>query len=102
MNRVCSSHSKTFSNALITREKLAEARISDEQAVAALESSVQLATERYINGKSSYLEVLQAQQELYYPTQARVDPNASRRIDRPSSNFTGRWATDGRRAPKMK
>jgi multidrug efflux system outer membrane protein len=56
------------SNALITREKLAERRVFDEQAVAALESSVELATERYLNGKSSYFEVLQAQQELY-PTQ---------------------------------
>ena len=30
--------------------------------------SVGLATRRYLNGKSSYLEVLQARQELY-PTQ---------------------------------
>ena len=56
------------SNALISGEKLAERRVFDEQAVAALESSVQLATERYLNGRSSYFEVLQAQQELY-PTQ---------------------------------
>jgi outer membrane protein, multidrug efflux system len=57
-----------MNNALITREKLAEKRVYDEQAVAALESSVELATERYLNGKPSYFEVLQAQQELY-PTQ---------------------------------
>ena len=56
------------SNALVTREKLAEKRVFDEQAVTALISSVQLSTERYLNGKSSYFEVLQAQQELY-PTQ---------------------------------
>ena len=56
------------SNALISREKLAERRVFDEQAVAALESSVELATQRYLNGRASYYEVLQAQQELY-PTQ---------------------------------
>jgi multidrug efflux system outer membrane protein len=56
------------SNALISREKLAETTVYDAQAVTALTSAVQLATERYLNGKSSYFEVLQAQQELY-PTQ---------------------------------
>jgi multidrug efflux system outer membrane protein len=56
------------SNALISRQKLAETRVYDEQAVAALVSSVDLSTQRYLNGKSSYFEVLQAQQELY-PTQ---------------------------------
>jgi outer membrane protein, multidrug efflux system len=56
------------SNSLITREKLAERKGYDEQAVTALASSVELATERYLNGRASYYEVLQAQQELY-PTQ---------------------------------
>ena len=56
------------SNALVAREKLAAERIYDQQAVAALTSSVELATVRYLNGRSSYFEVLQAQQELY-PTQ---------------------------------
>lgn len=56
------------SDALITRQKLAEENIYDGQAVVALTESVELATQRYLNGKSSYYEVLQAQQELY-PTQ---------------------------------
>jgi outer membrane protein, multidrug efflux system len=59
---------REVSDALITRQKHAEAGVFDAQAVAALTSSVELATERYLNGKSSYYEVLQAQQELY-PTQ---------------------------------
>jgi len=59
---------KEVSDALITRQKYAEAGVFNAQAVAALASAVELATERYINGKSSYYEVLQAQQELY-PTQ---------------------------------
>ncbi|HEX5400266.1 MAG TPA: TolC family protein, partial [Verrucomicrobiae bacterium] len=56
---------REVSDALITRQKLAEVLSSNGQAVQALQSSVQLATERYLNGKSSYFEVLQAQQELY-------------------------------------
>ena len=60
------------SNALISRQKLGEARVYDEQAVVALAESVQLATDRYINGKSSYFEVLQAQQELYPSQRAQV------------------------------
>jgi multidrug efflux system outer membrane protein len=59
---------RDVSDALISREKLAETVIYDTQAVTALTSSVKLATERYLNGKSSYFEVLLAQQELY-PTQ---------------------------------
>ncbi len=53
------------SDALIKRQKYAEAAVFNAQAVAALTSSVELATDRYLNGKSSYYEVLQAQQELY-------------------------------------
>jgi len=56
------------SSALIAKQKFAEAAVYDAQAVASLTSSVGVATERYLNGKSSYYEVLQAQQELY-PTQ---------------------------------
>ena len=56
---------REVSDALIARQKLADVYTQDEQAVIALSSSVELATERYLNGKSSYFEVLQAQQELY-------------------------------------
>ena len=62
---------------LITRQKVAEARIYDEQAVTALTSAVDLATERYLNGKSSYYEVLQAQQELYPTQRAQVQAQVS-------------------------
>jgi multidrug efflux system outer membrane protein len=51
------------SDALITRQKLAEENTYDGQAVVALAESVELATQRYLNGKSSYFEVLQAQQQ---------------------------------------
>jgi multidrug efflux system outer membrane protein len=60
------------SNVLISRDKFAEALVYDAQAVTALTSSVEVATERYLNGKSSYYEVLQAQQELYPTQRAQV------------------------------
>jgi outer membrane protein, multidrug efflux system len=59
------------SNALISREKYAEMAGLGAQGVVALSESVELAIQRYMNGKSSYYEVLQAQQELY-PTQAAL------------------------------
>lgn len=68
------------SSTLISRQKVAEARVYDERAVAALTSSVDLATERYLNGKSSYYEVLQAQQELYPTQRAQVQAQVSELI----------------------
>ena len=53
-------------------EKLGEARIYNEQAATALASSLDLATQRYVGGRSSYYEVLQAQQELYPTQRAQV------------------------------
>jgi multidrug efflux system outer membrane protein len=60
------------SDSLVTREKLADEYVYDGQAVVALTESVELATQRYLNGKSSYYEVLQAQQELYPTQRAQV------------------------------
>ena len=60
------------SDALVTREKLGEARVYNQQAAVALTSSVELATQRYVGGRSSYYEVLQAQQELYPTQRAQV------------------------------
>lgn len=68
------------SSSLIQRAKLAETRIYNEQAVAALTSAVELSMERYLNGKSSYFEVLQAQQELYPTQRAAVQAQANELI----------------------
>jgi multidrug efflux system outer membrane protein len=68
------------SNALIARQKLGETRVFDEAAVVALTSSVQIATDRYLNGKSSYYEVLQAQQELYPTELAEIQTQAGELI----------------------
>src|SRR6185436_1124077 len=60
------------SDALIARQKLGETHLYNEQAAVALSSSVELATQRYVGGRSSYYEVLQAQQELYPTQRAQV------------------------------
>jgi multidrug efflux system outer membrane protein len=63
---------REVSDALVARQKLAEQYVFYSDAVTALASSVGLATDRYLNGKSSYFEVLQAQQELYPAQRAQV------------------------------
>lgn len=60
---------REVSNALIARQKYIEVRQHEEKAVSALESAVTISTERYLTGKASYFEVLEAQQQLF-PTQA--------------------------------
>ncbi len=87
------------SDSLIARQKLAEALVYDEQAVASLTSSVQLATERYLNGKSSYFEVLQAQQELYPSQRAQVQTQVSELISvvQLYKALGGGWQTPARR-----
>jgi multidrug efflux system outer membrane protein len=56
---------REVADALIVREKLAEERLQRAEAVGALTEAVKVATERYLQGKSSYYEVLEAQQQLF-------------------------------------
>lgn len=53
------------SDALISREKQAEAREQQANAVDAYKIAVKIAFERYQQGNASYYEVLQEQQELF-------------------------------------
>lgn len=53
------------SDALIARQKLAQAVAEDEREVAAYRDAVRVAFERYKGGQASYYELLQTQQELY-------------------------------------
>jgi multidrug efflux system outer membrane protein len=64
------------SNALTAREKLAEVRIEQERAVEALTESLRIARIRYVGGLATYLEVLDAQQQLF---PAELDLSATRR-----------------------
>jgi len=53
------------SNALVSREKFAEAAVQQDRAVKAYQEAVQVATERYVAGRAGYFEVLQEQQQLF-------------------------------------
>ncbi|HEX2385892.1 MAG TPA: efflux transporter outer membrane subunit [Candidatus Binatia bacterium] len=53
------------SNALVSRQKLTEVRAQQARAVADLQESVSVSTQRYLAGFSSYFEVLEAQQQLF-------------------------------------
>jgi multidrug efflux system outer membrane protein len=56
---------RDVSDALIAREKLGEIRQQQAREVTALERAVRTSTERYLAGKASYYEVLEAQQQLF-------------------------------------
>jgi len=53
------------SNALIARQKYAEAVVQQARAVQAYQVAVEVATDRYIAGRAGYFEVLQEQQQLF-------------------------------------
>ncbi len=52
-------------NTLVSRQKWAEVRVQQENAVRALQEAVDVSTKRYLAGKASYYEVLEAQQQLF-------------------------------------
>jgi multidrug efflux system outer membrane protein len=56
---------REVSDALVAREQLAEMREHQAHQVGALEQAVKLSSERYVAGKASYYEVLEAQQQLF-------------------------------------
>lgn len=56
---------RDVSDALIARDRLAEIRVAQADEVVALEEAVRVSTNRYVAGKASYYEVLEAQQQLF-------------------------------------
>jgi multidrug efflux system outer membrane protein len=56
---------REVSDALTAREKLVAVRAEREREVAALRESVAISQQRYLGGLATYLEVLDAQQQLY-------------------------------------
>jgi multidrug efflux system outer membrane protein len=56
---------RDVSNALIVRQRLAEIRDQQAIEVVSLQKAVKFSTERYLAGKASYYEVLEAQQQLF-------------------------------------
>ena len=71
---------RDVSDALISREKYDAIRAEQMQAVKSAEQAVQLSLERYREGLSSYVEVLEAQQRLYPAQLALADAEISRRL----------------------
>ncbi len=66
------------STALVAYQKLAEVEMQLERSVAAYRDAVRLSNERYVAGLSDYLEVLQAQQQLFPAENAEVQTRFSR------------------------
>jgi multidrug efflux system outer membrane protein len=56
---------RDVSDALSSRERLAEVRGQRARQVTSLEAAVKLSSERYAAGKASYYEILEAQQQLF-------------------------------------
>jgi outer membrane protein, multidrug efflux system len=56
------------SDALVSRQELADERLEQERAVAAYQEAVQVANQRYVGGQANYYELLQEQQ-LLFPAQ---------------------------------
>ena len=71
---------RDVSNALITREKLEATRARLAEAVTAYQAAVEVAQQRYRAGKSSYFEVLDAQQQLFPAQNALAVTERDRRL----------------------
>ncbi|MFI5321887.1 MAG: TolC family protein, partial [Myxococcota bacterium] len=56
---------REVSDALTAREKLEGVRVEQEHAVIALREAMRIARVRYLGGLATYLEVLDAQQQLF-------------------------------------
>ena len=63
---------REVSDALISHQYYGEARLANEQAVAAYKEAVQVAIQRFRIGQASYFEVLQEQQQLFPAENALV------------------------------
>ena len=71
---------RDVANALITRQRLEAIREQQIQAVKAGRDAVEISTQRYTAGKSSYYEVLTAQQELFPAENALAQTEFNRRL----------------------
>jgi multidrug efflux system outer membrane protein len=71
---------REVSDALISHRRYADERVEQSQAVGAGRQAVELATVRYKEGKASYYEVLEAQQQLYPAENSLSRIEAARRL----------------------
>jgi multidrug efflux system outer membrane protein len=84
------------SDALSAREKLIESREQQVVAVTALEESVRLSLLRYTDGLSNYIEVLDAQQQLFpaQTTLAQVERDQLLAVVQLYKALGGGWSID--------
>ena len=68
------------SDALVSHTRFEEERVQQAEAVSAGQDAVDVATQRYKEGKASYYEVLEAQQQLYPAENALSQIEAGRRL----------------------
>ena len=68
------------SNALVSREKYEAIRTEQARSVQAYQESVKVSLQRYLAGKASYFEVLEAQQQLFPAENALATTELNRRI----------------------
>jgi multidrug efflux system outer membrane protein len=71
---------REVSDALISHRQYEDERVEQTQAVGAGRDAVELATARYKEGKASYYEVLEAQQQLYPAENSLSQIEAARRL----------------------
>jgi outer membrane protein, multidrug efflux system len=71
---------RDVSNALVAREKLEAVRARQMEAVSAYQEAAEVSQQRYTAGKSSYFEVLEAQQELFPAENALARTELDRRL----------------------
>jgi multidrug efflux system outer membrane protein len=71
---------RDVSNALITREKLEGVQARQMEAVTAYRAAVDVSLQRYTAGKSSYFEVLEAQQQLFPAENVLAQTELDRRL----------------------
>jgi multidrug efflux system outer membrane protein len=71
---------REVADTLVSREKFEQVRVEQERAVRAYEVSVDVATQRYIAGRASYLEVLTAQQELFPAERSLAQTQINQRL----------------------
>jgi multidrug efflux system outer membrane protein len=84
------------SNSLVSRQKFAEVRVAQEQAVKSLNEAVEVSSERYTAGRASYFEILDSQLELF-PTElnlARVRLNQYLAVVSLYRALGGGWSPD--------